>query len=402
MKLLVLHTGSPHGNLNQSLSLSRSPSRHHLRGSACNPETAAKNFAAAKRGRTADLCLSSNLQIFMESARLSLAAQAEQMHNSLRGQTAGSSEISCIRLITHTCTLKRSHVCEHTRLTRSQSAVIIALSTRGETLTLLFWPDQWTMAWLWDESPVRANVELFTFGSSCLAPALLRSSPLQRSSARSTLRTVSASWWSAAESPAKSPPLLLLARAPKLAETLLWAKSSVLRSAGRLPVLRLSRGSTFGAHSANPSSQGSPCVPKSSPCAPVPDSPVFSFISSSRARHLCPRWHDLQVISAVAAWKRHGVKSSRHQSARGHFGLKPAYRCISVGSKVCEARSPFPDSALSLPVPAAGAAQTKVRPNLKGLMKWSLARTREELSIQMCRRTMLRLSFPLVVIFYLH
>lgn len=35
-------------------------------------------------------------------------------------------------------------------------------------LTLLFWPDQCTMAWLWAESPLRANVELVSCSSSLL------------------------------------------------------------------------------------------------------------------------------------------------------------------------------------------------------------------------------------------
>lgn len=257
-----------------------------------------------------------------------------------------------------------------------------AQSGRDESLTLLLWPDQCTMAWLWDESPVKVNVELLSFSSSCFGPVALRSAPLQRNSERVTLRPAAelvsspGSWlWAEptgllllSSSPAF--PLVLLARflwrmAPARVfcsplvltlETFMLADSlsPVSPSAGRLSVLPCSLGcgcsARFsGAHSAEPAAQRrcrlsalsasdltapSP-GPKTSLFNPVVDLLVSNFSNNSCARHLFPGWHDLQVISALEAWKKQSIIEIKNQNARCHFGRNMTSLSIAGGRGRC-------------------------------------------------------------------
>lgn len=248
-------------------------------------------------------------------------------------------------------------------------------------LTLLLCPDQCTIAWLWDESPVKANVELLSFSSSCLGPAALRSSPLQRNSERATLRPATVpvasprSWfWAEREDPILSPWLFLLARllTPStrpfffwpLADTLetficvnsLWPSSPFARRS-RVFRLRLVSGysTRARAHSADPAAQLSRGVsalaapnlrslfPKTCPLNPVADSLVWNFSSNSCPSHLLPGWHERQVISASPAWRKQGTAKSRNQNARCHFGQNMTSPFIAGGAQdAVGAGCPFP------------------------------------------------------------
>lgn len=246
------------------------------------------------------------------------------------------------------------------------------------------------MAWLCDESPVKANVELLSFSSSCLGPAALRSSPLQRSSERVTLRPAAelmpspgSSLWDDSSGLTSPSSLFLLARflylevevkpaAPLLFcwplvstwETFILANSPFAR---KLSVFRFSLGSLYSARSearsADPPAQRSrrlsalaaPDIPapsprpKTSPCNPVADSLASNFSSNSCARHLFPGWHDLQVISALAAREKQSIISSRNQSAPCHFGQNMTSLSIAGGrERCCGCREPF-SALFSLP-----------------------------------------------------
>lgn len=99
-------------------------------------------------------------------------------------------------------------------------------------LTLLLWPDQWTIAWLCAESPVRANVVLVSFSSSVRKRVALSGSrsgvpgsgcPPSRSTPRGLL--LEPSPWSAFS---RSAPLRLLR--PERGATTTGAPASRTRS----------------------------------------------------------------------------------------------------------------------------------------------------------------------------
>lgn len=263
-------------------------------------------------------------------------------------------------------------------------------STRaGVWLTLLFWPDQCTMAWLWDESPVRANVELLSFKSSCRAPAALRSSPLQRAA----LRPAAAAPSAGAELTASPPLSLLKRRGVEPTPSLCWETFplSVIRS--RLSCACCPRS---GAQPAGPGSQGTLPVrsplPKTSPITPAAG-PLVSTLSSNSCApyHIFPSRHDLQVISASATpTKPRRRKKSPNRSAPCHFGQNLTSVSIAGGRTGCSgcwesvclsgrfwARCGR-ETAASCGVGAkCGGVQSATEPKwskLKDLTKWSPAR----------------------------
>ncbi|MEQ2165967.1 hypothetical protein GOODEAATRI_022623, partial [Goodea atripinnis] len=213
------------------------------------------------------------------------------------------------------------------------------------SLTLLFCPDQCTMAWLWDESPVRANVELFSFNSSCRAPAALRSSPLQRGALRPAAVPCPSTGARFRAELTLSPSLSRLKRRGlKPTPSLCWETLPFSACPLWLSIIRFSLCSAYfstsGEHSAEPGSQGilpvrSP-LPQTCPLNVAAGPLVSTLSSNSCARHLCPSWHDLQVISASATRSKQGrMKKSPNRSAPCHFGQNPTSLFMAGGRKGC-------------------------------------------------------------------
>lgn len=200
----------------------------------------------------------------------------------------------------------RHLVAFNSALVASKCHVNASQSGHSEGLTLLFCPDQWTIAWLWEESPDRAKIVLLSLSSSCLGGADLRSSPLQRSSERLTLRP--------APEPTSSSAGVPLGRLVKPAFATFTPLNSCGFSVFRVCVLNP------GAHSSSAQRTLGAGVP-ALPLRPKTSAVKSNLTSNSFGCHLCPDWHDLQVISALAARIKPNAIRRENQSALCHFGL---------------------------------------------------------------------------------